>query len=83
MNENTSFRRDIDKKTYYTNLKTIISMGADVNARDDYGGITLHKAILANDDQTIKILMNGGADINSVDNRGRNVLLFLRKLIWC
>ena len=79
MADNTSFRREIDMKKYYTNLKTIISMGADVNARDDYGGITLHKAILDNDDQSIKILLNSGADINAIDNRGRNIL---HNTIW-
>jgi len=79
LRENVTFRREIDKNVYYTNLKTIISVGADVNSRDDFGGITLHKAILDNDDKTIKILLNSGADINAIDNRGRNIV---HNTIW-
>ena len=72
--ENKTFRREIDQKNFYTNLKAIIGLGANVNAKDSYGGITLHKAILDNDIQTVKIIMHGGANINAIDNRGRNMV---------
>ena len=74
MADNTSFRREIDQKNYYTNLKAIIGLGANVNAKDAYGGITLHKAILDNDINTVKIILHSGADINAIDNRGRNMV---------
>ncbi|PLY10524.1 MAG: hypothetical protein C0626_06010 [Arcobacter sp.] len=72
--ENTSFRREVEQKNFYSNLKTIISFGANVNAKDTFGGITLHKAILENDIQTVKIILHSGADINAIDNRGRNMI---------
>lgn len=72
--ENTTFRRESEQKNFYSNLKTIISFGANVNAKDSFGGITLHKAILENDIQTVKIILHSGADINAVDNRGRNMV---------
>ncbi|RXI39424.1 hypothetical protein CRU99_10905 [Malaciobacter mytili] len=74
MSKNTSFRKIADQQNYLIMLRNIISLGADVNSRDDFGGITLHKAILDNDIQTIKVLINAGADINAVDNKGRNMV---------
>ncbi len=74
MSQNITFRRVVDQKNYLVMLRNIISLGADVNSRDDFGGITLHKAILDNDLQTIKILLNAGADINAVDNKGRSMM---------
>ena len=74
MAENKTFRREIDQKNYYSNLKTIIGLGANVNAKDSFGGITLHKAILDCDIHTVKIILSSGADINAVDNRGRNMI---------
>lgn len=79
MAENKTFRREIDQKNYYTNLKSIIGLGANVNAKDSYGGITLHKAILDCDIQTVKIILHSGADINAIDNRGRNMI---HNCIW-
>lgn len=76
--ENT-FINKTDKKKYYSILKTIIGMGVNVNAKDSYGGITLHKAVLENDLQTIKILIGAGADLNAIDNRGRNII---HNTIW-
>jgi len=74
MAENKTFRREIDQKNYYSNLKSIIGLGANVNAKDSFGGITLHKAILDCDIHTVKIILHSGADINAVDNRGRNMI---------
>lgn len=74
MAENIAFKKVSDQRLYYIMLKQVITLGADVNARDAHGGITLHKAILDNDIQTIKILLNAGADINAVDARGRNMI---------
>ena len=74
MEENQSFKKDAEQKEYHNNLNTIIMMGANVNAKDSYGGITLHKAILNCDITTIKMLLHSGADINAIDNRGRNIL---------
>lgn len=74
MANNTTFRKVIDQQNYLIMLRNIISLGADVNSRDDFGGITLHKAILDNDIQTVKILLNASADVNAVDNKGRNMV---------
>ena len=74
MEENQSFKKDTQQKEYYNNLQTIIAMGANVNAKDSYGGITLHKAILNCEITTIKMLLHSGADINAIDNRGRNIV---------
>ena len=74
MEENQSFKKDTQQKEYYNNLQAIIAMGANVNAKDSYGGITLHKAILNCEITTIKMLLHSGADINAIDNRGRNIV---------
>ncbi|QOG11889.1 ankyrin repeat domain-containing protein [Arcobacter sp. FWKO B] len=71
--------RESEKKAYFNTLKNIISLGVDINARDNYGGVVLHKAILDNDDQTIKIIINAKADLNAIDNRGRN---HIHNTIW-
>lgn len=74
MSENQSFNKSSEQKEYYANLRSIIMMGANVNAKDSFGGITLHKAILDCDISTIKTLLHSGADINAIDNRGRTMV---------
>lgn len=74
INNHKSFKKDSDLKDFNNNLKNIISMGANVNAKDSFGGIVLHKAILDCDIQTVKIILHSGADINAIDNRGRNMI---------
>jgi ankyrin repeat protein len=64
---------------YHETLKNIIFLGANVNARDNYGGITLHKAILDHDISIAKMLLTAGADIRAIDNRGRNMI---HNCIW-
>lgn len=74
INNHKSFKKDSEIKDFNNNLKNIISMGANVNAKDSFGGIVLHKAILDCDIQTVKIILHSGADINAIDNRGRNMV---------
>jgi len=79
MLENQDFKKEKEQKNYYNNLQAIIIMGANVNAKDSYGGITLHKAILDCDMTVIKMLLHSGVDMNAIDNRGRHIL---HNAIW-
>lgn len=79
MEEKKNLKKESDQKEYYNNLQAIIMMGANVNAKDSYGGITLHKAILDCDATVIKMLLHSGADMNAIDNRGRHIL---HNAIW-
>ncbi|WP_421716594.1 ankyrin repeat domain-containing protein [Arcobacter arenosus] len=74
MLENQEFKKEKEQRNYYNNLQAIIIMGANVNAKDSYGGITLHKAILDCDITVIKMLLHSGVDMNAIDNRGRHIL---------
>lgn len=74
MEENKDFKKESQQKEYYNNLNAIIIMGANINFKDEHGGITLHKAILNCDSTIIKMLLHSGADINAIDNRGRHIL---------
>lgn len=74
MDENQHFKKELEQKEYHNNLQTIIMMGANVNAKDAYGGITLHKAILDCNTPIIKMLLHGGADIYAIDSRGRHII---------
>ncbi len=79
LSEHETTTNDKKLKQYYESLRVLISLGANVNSRDDFGGIVLHKAILKNDLQTVKILVDHGSDINAIDNRGRNMV---HNTIW-
>ncbi len=76
---NSSITEVKEQKNYHLMLRKIIALGANPNCRDTYGGTTLHKAILFNDLQTCKILINDGANIDLVDYRGRNMI---HNIIW-
>lgn len=73
MEEHKTFKKTSEEREYHNNLQTIIMMGVNVNAKDSYGGITLHKAILDCDMTTIKLLLHSGADMNAIDSKGRNI----------
>lgn len=80
MSQNTSFENENEKKRYINDLKVLLSLKADVNSRDSYGGTTVHKAILDNDIHTVKILLNAvNVDLDAVDNQGRN---FIHNTMW-
>ncbi len=74
MQENLEEENPNLKKQYYENLKTILLLGADVNTKDSFGGVTLHKAILDLDINVVRILLNAGANINAIDDKGRTMV---------
>ena len=67
------------QRNYHTSLKTVLDMRADVNARDSFGGNTVHKAILESDVQTVKMLINANADLEAKDKQGRN---YFHNCVW-
>jgi len=68
-----------EQKQYYLSMNILISMRADVNAKDSFGGTTLHKAILENDIQTVHMILNANIDLNAKDEQGRN---YMHNCIW-
>lgn len=74
MDESLKEENEIKKKKYYENISTILLLGANVNERDSFGGVVLHKAILNLDVNIIRILMKNGADLKAIDNKGRHML---------
>jgi len=79
MAENKTFDSAISQKRYYASLKSVLDMRANVNALDSFGGNTLHKAILDNDSQTVKMLINSNPNMEAKDKQGRN---YLHNSIW-
>ena len=74
MSMNETFANEANKKQYLSILTNLIPMGVDLTQRDAFGGTVLHKAVLTNDEQTIKILISAGADLSAIDSRGRNMI---------
>eukprot|EP00054_Salpingoeca_dolichothecata_P029739 m.235828 g.235828 ORF g.235828 m.235828 type:complete len:507 (+) comp26537_c0_seq13:70-1590(+) len=55
-------------------VEILLSGGADINVRDKYGVVPLHKAT---SERTFLYLLKHGADINAVDRNGASVLHLL------
>ena len=51
-------------------IESLISQGADVNAKDEEGLTPLHRAVVWRNERVIKLLLANGADINAKDGRG-------------
>ena len=49
-------------------------LGTDVNARDENGATPLHNAAARGDNETIRYLVERGADIMAVDRKGRTTV---------
>lgn len=57
-------------------MKLLISRGIDINVRLVDGATTLHTAALVGDIETVRILLDAGADPNAVDDCNRKPLWF-------
>lgn len=79
MAENKTFESAIAQKKYYASLKSVLDMRVNVNILDKFGGNTLHKAILDNDAQTVKMLINANALMSAKDKQGRN---YMHNAMW-
>jgi ankyrin repeat protein len=53
---------------------------ADINAKDDLGETALLKACGEGNFELVRYLIEKGADINAIDNCGRSVLIWAKKL---
>lgn len=79
MAEHKIFANDLEQKKYYATLKSLLDARVNVNAKDKFGGNTLHKAILDNDVQTVKMIINAHVDMDAKDKQGRN---YIHNSVW-
>ena len=52
-------------------VKLLVSLGADVNARDYNGNTPLHHASSRGDNQVVMYLVEHGADVTALNRRGQ------------
>jgi ankyrin repeat protein len=60
-------------------IKSLISAGADVNAKDKSGDTPLHNAVILANKDVIELLIAHGADVNAKDNQGRTPLWWAKE----
>jgi ankyrin repeat protein len=64
----------------FEQIKSLISGGADVNAKDDNGNAPLHYAVILANKDIIELLIASGADVNIKDDQGRTALWWAKEL---
>lgn len=72
--ENAVKKYGFSEKRYFTVLKSLIALGADVNSTDKSGGTSAHKAVNDSCEQTLKLLLESKANVKAVDNKGRSLV---------
>ena len=55
-------------------VESLLSQGADVNDRDEYGQMPLHLAVVRGRQKIVELLISRGASIEGKDNAGRTPL---------
>jgi ankyrin repeat protein len=55
-------------------VRLLISAGADVNIKGDYGDTPLHSAVEGGPTKTVELLIANGADVNAIDDDGNTPL---------
>ena len=61
-----------DSRTTTTQIKTLLNLGADINAKDKSGNtVFMHAAKYNSNVEVIKMLVASGADINAKNNKGQ------------
>ena len=69
------FRVIADEQSTLADIQSILDMGADINHKDNFGNNILHYACATeNDADKVKLLIDAGADKESVNNLGMPVL---------
>jgi ankyrin repeat protein len=53
--------------------KSLITLGADINRKDEYGRTPLVRSAINNDENAFEFLLKNGADITIVDNENKTV----------
>lgn len=68
----------IDAATYGSkdSIKTLLDAGANVNAKDIYGGNALFAPVLRGDVESVKFLVEAGIDVNVQNQFGNTPLLY-------
>lgn len=62
------------KNINLSEIKRLLSLGADVNVKDDLGKTPLHYAVKKNQIDCTEILLKSGARVNALDQGGRTPL---------